>query len=69
MKLLNSRTLPLLQIGILALAYFVTGKLAGSILGVTAEASPLWPPAGIALAALLLQGRRIWPGIALGSLL
>ncbi|MGB7711274.1 MAG: MASE1 domain-containing protein [Microcoleus sp.] len=70
MKLLNCRTRPLLQIGILALAYFVTGKLAGSILGiVTAEASPLWPPAGIALAALLLQGRRMWPGIALGSLL
>ena len=70
MKLLNCRTRPLLQIGILALAYFVTGKLAGSILGmVTAEASPLWPPAGLALAALLLQGRRIWPGIALGSLL
>jgi signal transduction histidine kinase/integral membrane sensor domain MASE1 len=69
MKLLNSRTLPLLHIGILALAYFLTGKLAGSILGVTAEASPLWPPAGIALAALLLQGRRMWPGIALGSLL
>ena len=70
MKLLNCRTRPLLQIGILALAYFVTGKLAGSILGmVTAESSPLWPPAGIALAALLLQGRRIWPGIALGSLL
>lgn len=30
-------------------------------------ASPLWPPAGIALAAVLLWGRRMWPAILLGS--
>ncbi|WP_333449504.1 MASE1 domain-containing protein [Microcoleus sp. K5-D4] len=60
----------LLYTGILALAYFVTGKLAVSMLGlVKAEPSPVWPPAGIALAALLLQGRRMWPGIVLGSVL
>lgn len=29
----------------------------------------LWPPSGIALAAVLLCGYRIWPGIALGALL
>jgi PAS domain S-box-containing protein len=70
MKLLNRHTRLLLHIGILALAYFIAGKLAVSILGlVKAEASPVWPPAGIALAAMLLQGRRMWPGIALGSVL
>ncbi|MEG4108816.1 MASE1 domain-containing protein [Microcoleus sp. S13_C5] len=70
MKLLNPRTRMLLYTGILALAYFVTGKLATSMLGlVKAEPSPVWPPAGIALAALLLQGRRMWPGIVLGSVL
>ncbi len=70
MKLLNRHTRPLLHTGILALAYFITGKLAVSILGlVKAEASPVWPPAGIALAAILLQGRQVWPGIALGSVL
>ncbi|MEG4252715.1 MASE1 domain-containing protein [Microcoleus sp. Pol10D4] len=70
MKLLNPRTRTLLYTGILALAYFVTGKLAASMLGlVKTEPSPVWPPAGIALAALLLQGRRMWPGIVLGSVL
>ncbi|WP_341734468.1 MASE1 domain-containing protein [Microcoleus sp. EPA2] len=73
MKMLNRRTQPLLFLtlsGILALAYYVTGKLAASMLGfVKADASPVWPPAGIALAALLLQGRRMWPGITVGSLL
>ncbi|WP_309484562.1 MASE1 domain-containing protein [Streptomyces himalayensis] len=29
--------------------------------------SPLWPPAGFALAALLLFGLRMWPGIAIGA--
>ncbi|MEG3858874.1 MASE1 domain-containing protein [Microcoleus sp. herbarium12] len=70
MKLLNRQTRPLLYASILAVAYFVTGKLAASVLGlVKAEASPVWPPAGIALAAMLLQGRRMWPFIALGSVL
>ncbi|MEG4467145.1 MASE1 domain-containing protein, partial [Microcoleus sp. AT9_B5] len=70
MKLLNRRTRTLLYTGILALAYFVTGKLAASMLGlVKAEPSPVWPPAGFALAALLLQGRRMWPGIVFGSVL
>ena len=29
--------------------------------------APLWPSAGLALAAALLGGRRVWPGIYLGS--
>ncbi|OAI06139.1 hypothetical protein A1332_01120 [Methylomonas methanica] len=32
-------------------------------------ASPIWPPAGIALAAVLLWGKKIWPGIWCGSFL
>ena len=31
--------------------------------------SSVWPPAGIAVAALLVFGPRIWPGITLGALL
>jgi integral membrane sensor domain MASE1 len=29
----------------------------------------IWPPAGIALAALVLGGPRLWPGVALGAFL
>src|SRR5205814_9840827 len=32
-----------------------------------ASASPVWPPAGIALAALLVLGFRVWPAIFLGA--
>jgi len=31
--------------------------------------TPVWPPAGIAIAALLLRGPRLWPAIALGALI
>ena len=31
--------------------------------------SPIWPGSGIALAALILGGLRLWPGIVLGRLL
>ena len=33
------------------------------------NASPVWPPAGIAVAVLLLFGYRLWPGILLGAFL
>ncbi|MEU9121477.1 MASE1 domain-containing protein [Streptomyces sp. NPDC048506] len=36
---------------------------------VRGQVTPLWPPTGIALTALLLFGMRVWPGIALGAFL
>jgi len=33
------------------------------------NATPLWPPSGIALAAIILIGYRAWPAIALGAFL
>ncbi len=33
------------------------------------KATALWPPAGIALAALLLYSHRVWPGVWLGAFL
>lgn len=34
---------------------------------INAQASPVWPPTGIAIAALLLWGIRLWPGVFLGA--
>ncbi len=51
----------------LAALYFVTARL-GLLLAIPGgHVTPVWPPSGIALAALLLCGRRVWPGIWLGS--
>ena len=33
------------------------------------SATPIWPPAGLALAAILLRGPRAWPAIFVGSLI
>ena len=46
----------------------LAGGWAGQFLAVPpGYASPIWPPAGIALAALLLWGMRYWPAVWLGS--
>ncbi|MFJ9623158.1 MASE1 domain-containing protein [Streptomyces sp. NPDC101181] len=51
-------------------AYYLSGRLGlmRQVVVDGAVVTPLWPPTGIALAALLCLGVRIWPGIALGTL-
>src|SRR5207249_1288990 len=56
-------------IGILAVIYFIAGKLGLMLASLHASASPVWPPAGMALAALLLFGYRAWPAIFIGAFL
>jgi PAS domain S-box-containing protein len=56
-------------VGILAVIYFIAGKLGLMLASLHASASPVWPPAGIALAGLLLLGYRAWPGIFIGAFL
>ena len=54
-----------------AAAYYLSGRLGllEQVMIAGAKVTPLWPPTGIALTCLLLLGTRIWPGIALGTLL
>src|SRR5215470_15082709 len=52
-----------------ALAYYLTGRLGRLAAPPPGIATVVWPPSGIALAALLLLGNRIWPGIWLGAFL
>jgi signal transduction histidine kinase len=53
----------------LAAAYAIAGKIGLSLAFLNASASAVWPPAGIGLAAVLLGGYRLWPGIFLGAFL
>lgn len=52
---------------VLALMYFTAAKLGLALAIVHPSASAVWPPTGIALAAFLLYGNRVWPGIAIGA--
>lgn len=54
---------------ILALAYFGAAKLGLALAVATPSVTAVWPPTGIALAALVLGGRSLWPGVALGAFL
>src|SRR5688572_3660113 len=56
------------QILLLALLYFAAAKLGLSLATLHSNVTPVWPPAGIAIASLLIFGRRVWPGVFLGAL-
>jgi integral membrane sensor domain MASE1 len=53
----------------LTLAYIVTGKLALLLAVPPGYASPIFPPAGIAVACMLIGGSATLPWIFIGSLL
>src|SRR5262245_64561856 len=53
----------------LGATYFVLAKLALKLASVHPSASPVWPPSGLALAAFLLWGNRVWPAIGVGAFL
>ena len=53
----------------LTAAYVLTGKLGLLFASVHASATAVWPPTGIALAALLILGVRVWPAVAAGAFL
>jgi PAS domain S-box-containing protein len=59
----------ILSVVLLAVAYFVAARFGLSLASVHTNVSPVWLPSGIALAAVLLLGYRIWPGILLGAFL
>jgi phosphoserine phosphatase RsbU/P len=45
-------------------AYFLAGQIGLAVPFTSGNVSPVWPAAGVGLAALLLVGPRVWPAIA-----
>ena len=56
-------------IAVLAGVYFIAGKLGLALAFLHPSATAVWPASGIALAAFLVLGYRVWPGIFLGAFL
>ncbi len=52
---------------LVAAAYVAGAKFGFTFAFATKQVTAIWPPTGIALAALLLWGYRVWPGIWLGA--
>jgi|GEM_PF-1445315 len=57
----------LLALLLTGLGYYVTGRFGLELSIPPGDATAIWPPSGIALAAVLLFGRRAWLGIFLAS--
>src|SRR4051812_38113719 len=55
------------QLLTLMAVYVVVAKLGLTLAPVSRFATLVWPPTGIALAALMLGGYRLWPAIAVGA--
>ena len=55
------------QLLALAILYFVLGQIGLAIAPIHRFAVFVWPPTGVALAALVLGGYRLWPAIAFGA--
>src|SRR2546421_4120796 len=57
-----------LRLAVVAVAYFVSARLSLELALVHGQVTPVWPPTGIALVAILVFGVRIWPAIAVAAL-
>src|SRR5580765_1144375 len=53
---------------LLAVAYYLAGKIGLEFAYLDGAVAALWPPAGLGLAVLFLGGVRLWPGIVVGDL-
>lgn len=58
-----------IEVVVVAAVYFAAAKIGLSFAYINASVSPVWPPTGVAIAAVLLLGYRSWPGIFLGAFL
>lgn len=52
---------------LVALCYYAGARVGLLQALVNGQVTPLWPPTGVALLALLLGGARLWPGIAVAA--
>ncbi len=57
-----------LEVLVVAVLYYGAASLGLQLAFEKTNASPVWPPSGFALAAVLLRGYRVWPGITVGAL-
>jgi signal transduction histidine kinase len=57
------------SVALVALTYYLAGRLGLKLAYLNGAVAALWPPAGVGLAVLFLYGIRLWPGIVIGDLL
>jgi len=66
---LSPRTRQVATYVALTVLYYVAGRLGLRLAFIHASVTPVWPPTGIALAAFLILGNRVWPAVYAGAFL
>ncbi|RYX86429.1 hypothetical protein EON83_01805 [bacterium] len=56
-----------IELFLLALAYYGAARIGLQFAFQHTNISPLWPPSGLAIAATIWRGPRVWPAIACGA--
>src|SRR4029078_7281166 len=56
------------SVALVAVGYYLTGRIGLELAYLDGAVAALWPPAGFGLAVLFLYGVRLWPGIVIGDL-
>ncbi len=54
-------------LALVAVTYYIGARVGLTLSLVERNVTPLWPPTGIAVAAFLLFGRSLWPGVAVAA--
>src|SRR3954453_23216163 len=57
------------QLAIVAAAYFAAAKAGLGLAFANQSVTAVWPPTGLALAAVLIWGYRMWPAVTAGAFL
>ncbi|HAF20789.1 MAG TPA: hypothetical protein DCK96_13740 [Chloroflexi bacterium] len=57
-----------LRLALVAVTYWIAARLSLTLALVHGQVTPIWPPTGIALVAILVLGRGVWPAIFAGAL-
>src|SRR6059058_3275662 len=57
------------SIAVVAALYYAAAKIGLRLAYLHGTVTALWPPVGVGIAALVLYGTRLWPGIVIGDLL
>jgi serine phosphatase RsbU (regulator of sigma subunit) len=61
---LLARLAALVAVGVV---YYAGARVGLTLALVERNVTPLWPPTGVAVAAFLLRGRSLWPGVAVAA--
>src|SRR3954462_6296943 len=62
-----ARTAYALELCLIGALYFLMAKAGLFLASINPSATPIWPATGLALAAVLIRGYRVWPAILLAA--